>query len=429
MTPLPARLRLAWAGPWNRRSAIAAFGGQIVARLAALGHTVEVFRTETGAQASLPALPAPGAIHAPFTPMAGFFDGVIVNVGDNFGFHGAGLPLLSRVPAVAVLHDADMDGFRDGWRGYAAVGGVLHGADASLIEGGQESPLALAASLSVGAVVHGPHYRARVEALCPGPVVAIPLGLDFPDLPPPRPIGGKLVVATIGHVNANKRADQVIRAIGASPRLRDRVHYIVIGEIGDAERARLTALAERVGAPRPDFTGWVSDTTLHILLVGVDVICCLRHPVLEGGSASLLLALRSGRPTLVSDQGSYAEVPDELVLKCPPGREAAHVLHHLETVLDDPRAAEDMGRRARDYAESVHSPEAYVAALLPFLERAARAAPAIMARRRIGRTLAELGLPSDPASTAGAARGLDDLLRGAGKEMCHETGSERLLSA
>ena len=169
--------------------------------------------------------------------------------------------------------------------------------------------------------------------------------------------------------------------------------------------------------------------TLHILLVGVDVICCLRHPVLEGGSASLLLALRSGRPTLVSDQGSYAEVPDELVLKCPPGREAAHVLHHLETVLDDPRAAEDMGRRARDYAESVHSPEAYVAALLPFLERAARAAPAIMARRRIGRTLAELGLPSDPASTAGAARGLDDLLRGAGKEMCHETGSERLLSA
>ena len=30
-------LRLAWAGPWNQRSAIAAFGAQIVAELSALG--------------------------------------------------------------------------------------------------------------------------------------------------------------------------------------------------------------------------------------------------------------------------------------------------------------------------------------------------------------------------------------------------------
>lgn len=422
-------LRLAWAGPWNKRSAIAAFGGEIVAGLADRGHRVEVFRTETGEQALLPALAAPGPVHAPAALTAellnGCFDAVLVNMGDHFGFHGAAFPILSRVPAVAVMHDANMDNLTNGLRALAAAR-VL---EPAWPEAGAVSPLDFAASLSVGAVVHSGHYKARVQAACPGAVATIPLAMSFAELPPPRPIGERLVVATIGHVNANKRVDQVVRALGASPRLRSHAHYLVIGAIGDADRARLTELAERVGAPRPDFTGWVSDTTLYILLAGVDVICCLRHPVLEGGSASLILALRSGRPTLVSDQGSYAEVPDELVLKCPPGREAAHVLYHLETILDDPRAAEAMGRRARDYAESVHSPEAYVAALLPFLERTARAAPAIMARRRIGRTLADLGLPSDPASTAGAARGLDDLLRGAGKEMCHETGSERLLSA
>lgn len=411
-------LRLAWAGPWNQQSAIAAFGAQIVAELSALGHAVEVFRTETGEQAALPALPAPGPVHAPFTLTAelaaGHFDSVVVNLGDHFGLHGAALPLLSRVQAVSVLHDASMDGFRDGWRHFTRGGGVLHSADMSLIEGGQASPLALAASLSVGAVVHSGHYHGRVEALCPGPVVRIPLALDFPGLPQPREIGEGLVVATIGNVNANKRIDQVIRAIGASPRLRHKVHYLVIGgvagDISEAERARLSQLAGRVGAPQPDFVGWVSDTTLHILLAGVDAVCCLRHPVLEGGSASLILALRSGRPTLVSDQGSYAEVPDGLVLKCPPGREAAHVLHHLETILDDPGAAQAMGQRARAYAEAVHSPKSYAASLLPFLEQAARAAPPIMARRRIRQTMAELGLPSDPASVSKAARGLDDLL-------------------
>ena len=42
------RRRIAWAGPWNGRSAIAASSGLVVAELAARGHEVEVFRTETG---------------------------------------------------------------------------------------------------------------------------------------------------------------------------------------------------------------------------------------------------------------------------------------------------------------------------------------------------------------------------------------------
>jgi hypothetical protein len=69
-----------------------------------------------------------------------------------------------------------------------------------------------------------------------------------------------------------------------------------------------------------------------------------------------------------------------------------------------------MGRRARDYALRTHSVEAYVAALLPFLDEVARAAPAIRAKGRIRAMLAELRLPTEPADLRRATRGLDSLL-------------------
>ena len=61
MSEAPRR-RIAWEGPWNGRSAIAASGALVVAELAARGHEVEVFRTETGELLDLPPRPAPGPL-------------------------------------------------------------------------------------------------------------------------------------------------------------------------------------------------------------------------------------------------------------------------------------------------------------------------------------------------------------------------------
>ena len=54
-------LRLLWAGPWNRRSAIGLFGTEVVGALVGKGHQVDVLRTELGSDLLLPAYPAPGS--------------------------------------------------------------------------------------------------------------------------------------------------------------------------------------------------------------------------------------------------------------------------------------------------------------------------------------------------------------------------------
>jgi hypothetical protein len=207
--------------------------------------------------------------------------------------------------------------------------------------------------------------------------------------------GDTLEVATVGHVNSNKRVGEVIRAIGGSARLRARCRYRVIGSVAPEEQRRLEAEMRAHGVTEVTFTGWVDDAALRTLLADVDAICCLRHPILEGGSASVIVAMLSGRAVLVSDHGVYGELPDDVVLKCRPGDEAADVRRHLEACLDDRGAMWARGERARVYAGTVHSPVRYARDLVALIERALPESPVLRTGMAFGRVLASLGLGGD----------------------------------
>jgi len=406
--------RLLWAGPWNESSAIARFGMDMVRQLERAGIQVDVLRTETGQWLEPAAAPpATGQVFEPGGLNHGQilfgYDCAVANLGDHYGFHGALLPLLRDTAPLGIFHDAWMGNLMNGWR--HNLQHDAHRADHFLRDlGSDPSGLPAIAAMCSGVVVHGPHYRDAVEAACAGEVTAIPLAYTFDAIPPPRLQGDRLVVATVGHINPNKRADEVIRAIGFSPILRDRVSYVLVGPIADSERQRLSELAQRWRSPAPAFTGWLSEEELRQVLTGVDVICCLRDPCLEGGSASLVTALLSGRPTLVSNQAHYAACPDDVVMKCWPGREASDVVAHLERVLAAPEDARGMGQRGRDYALTCHSPEAYAGRLVEAAEASARRIPLVRAARRLGANLSWIAAPPADPVVARAADCLDNLV-------------------
>jgi glycosyltransferase involved in cell wall biosynthesis len=430
---MSGRRRIAWAGPWNARSSIASFGALVVGELAARGHEVVVFRTETGDMLALPPRPAPGPMaplgEAPPEALLRDYDAFIVNLGDQYGHHGAAISALLRAPALAIIHDAFLAHLYNGWAvaegrasGAAAVLGAVYG-EAEAAAGGpfmlpleemaaRRPMLEWFAALAAGAVVHSNHYAERVRSVCPGPVGVIPLTHVSISVPPPPPIDGArgVVVASIGHVNPNRRVADMLRAMAGSAPLRERVRYRLVGGVEPSEREALCGLARSLGVPEPEFTGWVEDADMPRRLADVDAICCLRNPVLEGASGSLVLSMLTGRPVLVSDHGSYAEVPDGLVLKCRPGHEATDVRLHLEALLADPAPARAMAARARAYAAETHSPRRYVDRLLPHLDRVTKGVPAVRAGMGIGRTLAGFGVAPDDPAAGRVAAALDDLL-------------------
>nr|WP_280855213.1 glycosyltransferase [Pararoseomonas indoligenes] len=250
-----------------------------------------------------------------------------------------------------------------------------------------------------GAVAHARHYAPRLAAACPGPTATIPLAFEVPDLPPLPTAWNRITVAAIGHANPNRQLDQILMAIGASGSLRGRCRLRVIGAADPAERARLTGLARLLGVEPPEFTGWVSDEDLRWQLRDVDAIACLRNPVLEGASASVILALASGRPTLVTNHGSYAEIPGDAVLPCRPEEEALDAMRHLEWVQAQPAEAAALGARGQEVARTRHSSRAYVDALLPLLEEVVKDRPRREARLRLSSILEGFGLgPDDPVA-------------------------------
>jgi glycosyltransferase involved in cell wall biosynthesis len=377
-------MRIAWATPFNDRSSIAKSSLAAAQELCQRGHAVEIVRIETGEAAANAPIPTSLPVHPPGTLDAArlrdAFDATVVAVGDKYPFHGRALPIIEAVPSIVVLHDADMRHLFAG----AVEAGVLSPASIAARRAACGMPAAdgetigldlpWISAMSIGAVAHAGHYAGRLDRRIPH--VVIPLGKIDPGVSGcTREPDGRFVVTTFGMLNPNKQADRVLQALSRAPALWDRTIYRLVGLITDSERERLTRLAEQLGLPHPDFLGWVEDDRLQALLGETDVVCCLRHPVLEGASGSLIFALYSARPTIVADAGSYAEVPDGLVWKVSYGSDADDVAGALQTIAGDAVAARTRAHRAREWACSRHSPKAYIDDLLPFILRCVGSPP------------------------------------------------------
>jgi glycosyltransferase involved in cell wall biosynthesis len=185
----------------------------------------------------------------------------------------------------------------------------------------------------------------------------------------------KVRILTIGHINTNKRVASVIHAIGSEARLRDSVHYQLVGQIEDSTAAELTDLARDTGVDLT-ISGVVSDEDLTVALEGADVICSLRWPTLESASASAIESMLWGKPTVVTGSGFCSEIPDECVAKVDPLSETSDLVRILLDLATDPKLRKQLGARASAWAKTTFSADRYAAGLEEMAKSVLRIAPA-----------------------------------------------------
>ncbi|HYD45195.1 MAG TPA: glycosyltransferase family 4 protein, partial [Phenylobacterium sp.] len=262
-----------------------------------------------------------------------------------------------------------------------------------------------------GALTHARHYADRIEAVCPGPVATAPLPWPPRKVSPLRPRArAQQIALTVGVMNRNKCAEEAIRAIAGSEALKASLRYHLVGRIHDEERDRLTALAADLGYEGLTIFGDVDAESLEARLREADMICCLRRPVLEGASGSLIEALQSGRPTIVADAGSYAEVPDGMAVKVPAEVPVEALRRAFEQLAADEPLRRDMGARAAAWAKARYTAENYAAALEPLIEATIEAQPMLHLARHLGSELASLGLGRDDPAVRHLAAKLESVL-------------------
>ncbi len=420
-------MKIAWVTPYNTRSAIGRFSRLVAEGLSNAGHAITIVRSEAAAELldGSDVLPGTEVVRwdeACYEPdFWSSCDAVVHNIGNHYPFHAGAIELLKRFPGVVIVHDYFL---LDLFRGWCAASGSralgdrilddLYGEATALrlhtIDGGpgfweyacEHFPMTeWIGRLAHGAVAHSSFYADRLRRSCGGPVVVMPLAYNA--LSDFQPLTGHeqssdVTVLTIGDVNQNTRVELVIRAIGSSDVLRERCRYHVVGLVTDQERERLKAVARAVSFQNLQISGEVSDQILRAEIEAADLICCLRWPVFEGGSASAVEAMLSGRPVIVTDAGFFRDLPDDLVFKVDPQRELGTLTGQLTRLVLDPALRVAVGAKAAAWAKAAFSVDSYVARLVPLLEEVAQLRPTLGTAAHFGHLFSDLGLlPNDPA--------------------------------
>ena len=96
--------------------------------------------------------------------------------------------------------------------------------------------------------------------------------------------------------------------------------------------------------PIEEFVGYVA---------ACDIVLNLRYPTVGENSGTLMRALGLGKAVVVSEVGSFAELPDGICLKAPvDATEEDHLFEYLNLLVSRPEIRKTLGARAREWVET-----------------------------------------------------------------------------
>ncbi|MHB8469186.1 MAG: glycosyltransferase family 4 protein [Gaiellaceae bacterium] len=322
-------------------------------------------------------------------------DVALYHIGNNPDEHGWILDALRRRPGVVVLHDFVIHhlvagvtiGRKDGHAYLAALEreagaagrmlgwGVLEGRVPPLWEvRPEEFPLAgEVLDRATAVIVHSRYVEEHVRAHgYDGPLHRI----AHPAWPAPSiaPAGieGDPLFGCFGHLNESKRIPQLLRAFAELRRTHPGARLLLVG--AEAPGFDLAGRLERLGLDGEGVSRepYVEEERLWSLLGACAACVLLRAPTMGETSGSAIRALSLGKPLVVSDVGWFAELPDAVALKVPPGGEGeVAALTAALARLAEPGVAAAMGEAAGVHVAREHDLGAVAVAYVAALEAAA----------------------------------------------------------
>jgi glycosyltransferase involved in cell wall biosynthesis/SAM-dependent methyltransferase len=361
-------MRVAYFSPLPpQKSGIADFSAALLPELARhLEITIFVESPEITGPADLPV-----RLHTQFQPAD--FDLAVYQIGNNPD-HAFVYDAALQNPGVVVLHEFNLHHLitevtirRNQWDAY------LHEAE---YNGGPE---ALAYAQRVKDLEVGPDYenlpmnrrlldssravitlnRFTADRVCGGrwkmPVAVIRHGAALPEshaqmyrhrlgVDETTPL-----IGIFGFLKPYKRIAQALRAFQRLVRLEPRAKMILVGE--EHPDFSVRALIRSLGLDEHvRVLGYLPIGDFEQYIGAVDISLNLRYPTAGESSGPLLRALGLGRAVLVSDVGSFSELPDDICLKVPvDDQEVDCLFEYMNLLVGRPELARAMGERAQAF--------------------------------------------------------------------------------
>ncbi|PIE51737.1 hypothetical protein CSA37_05070 [Candidatus Fermentibacteria bacterium] len=115
-------------------------------------------------------------------------------------------------------------------------------------------------------------------------------------------------------------------------------------------------------------TGRLNDLEFRKALERIDVAIDLRHHTCSETSGSMMDVMRSGIPAVLSDQGSFRDLPSDAVVRIPCDSGVAGAEAALRFLLDNRDIMKATGENARKYFLRVSDPDVCLSQWMDFLD-------------------------------------------------------------
>jgi len=304
------------------------------------------------------------------------FDVALYQVGNNI-HHDFCYEMALEYPGVVVVHEANLHHLiadltikRGDWDAYLRAveheGGPEALAYAQRVRGLEVGPdyeglpmLRRLLSHSKAAIVHSGCVETELRgAGFSGAVARIPHGAwipnasrsDFRDrlgLDEATPL-----IGIFGFLKPYKRIAESLRAFRRLIRVHPQAKMILVGEPHPELQLQSLIRSLDLGShvrvlgfrPIEEFVGY---------LAACDIILNLRYPTVGENSGTLMRALGLGKAVIVSEVGSFSELPDTICLKAPvDATEEDHLFEYLNLLVSRPGTADALGAKARQWVET-----------------------------------------------------------------------------
>ena len=373
-------MRVAYYSPLPpQKSGIADYSAELLPHLAE--HCEIELIVDEGVRPEETRFPIHGQRALPGLLAASRFDAVLYQLGNNRDYHASIYRSLIDHPGVVVLHEyvihhlvrdltlfaGDPEAYvREMRYAYGRTGEAM--ARRCVATGVPLDPWSYplferAVDASLGVIVHNQVTRDRVLASRPlARIATVPHHLSLEGLPAVSPEQARrelgiepetFAVATFGFLTASKRPGVLLRAFARLRREVPQARLLIVGEVSphfDFDRVFTPDLREGV-----TITGRLEIDRFLLYMRACDVAVNLRHPTAGETSGTVIRLLGLGKPLIVNETGSFAEIPDDAAAKVPldDTEEDLFVAYLLKLARDEPLRRR-MGENARRHMELHH---------------------------------------------------------------------------
>ena len=172
-------------------------------------------------------------------------------------------------------------------------------------------------------------------------------------------LNNTILICSFGMLDSSKLNHKLIEALGALPKKsKDKIKMVFVGELGGDYKITIESLIKTHQLEDViEITGWASDALYRQYLAAADIGVQLRCLSRGETSAAVLDCMNYGLATIVNANGSMAELPDDKVIKLDDDFLISDLIESIDKLCNDKEYRSALGKGARLYVASEHSPE------------------------------------------------------------------------